>query len=213
MPPTTCLRTTQKSAAGKEYKKTYPGVVETFQEKLFWLWISQGGCCTEGRGTSKANWPFPNPSPSGNPTRAAPFSKKGRKNLEKSYLERPLSDKEARANPCHRQNKYRRPQRAQTRPTGPQPITKGSQSRTGHLQAHRRNKNKPEPPYTPTINFRYFFLILRRLLSKSLFTSSSFTLIFGTPATSAPISKLVSAKVYKKTGTNQNKGVLHNAYV
>ena len=113
MPPTTCPRTTQKSAAGKEYKKISPGVVEVFQEKLFWLWISQGGCCTEGGGTSKANWPPLNPSPSPNPSRAAPFSKKGRKNLEKNYLERPVSDKEARAKPCHKQNKYRRPHRAQ----------------------------------------------------------------------------------------------------
>ena len=79
MPPTTCPRTTQKSAAGNEYKKISPGVVEVFQEKVFWLWISQGGCCTEGGGTSKANWPPLNPSPSPNPSHAAPFSKKRQK--------------------------------------------------------------------------------------------------------------------------------------
>ena len=124
-----------------------------------------------------------------------------------------MSDKEARADPCHKQKKYRRPHRAQTRPTGPQPITKGSQSKTGHIQAHRQKKNKPEPPYTTTNNFTYFFLILRRLLSKSLFPSSSFTLIYGTSATSEPISTLVSAKVYKKTATSHSKGLLHNTYV
>ena len=176
MPPTTCPRTTQKSAAGKEYKKISPGVVEVFQEKVFWLWISQGGCCTEGGGTSKANWPPLNPSPSPNPSHAAPSSKKkGRKNLEKNYLERPVSDKEARAKPCHKQNKYRRPHRAQTRPTGPQPTTKGSQSKTGHIQAHRQNKNKPEPPYTTTNNFAYFLIILRRALSYPNFTFYSFS--------------------------------------
>ena len=76
MRPTTCPRTTRKSAGGKEYKKISPGVVEVFQEKVFWLWISQGACCTEGGGTSKANWPPLNPSPSPNPFHAAPFSKK-----------------------------------------------------------------------------------------------------------------------------------------
>ena len=65
----------------------------------------------------------------------------------------------------------------------------------------------------PQTTSHTFFLILRRLLSKSLFTSSSFTLIYGTSATSEPISTLVSAKVYKKTSTNQNKGLLHNSYV
>ena len=124
-----------------------------------------------------------------------------------------MSDKEARAKPCHKQKKYRRPHRAQTRPTGPQPTAKGSQSKTGHIQAHRQNKNKPEPTYTTTNNHPYFFLILQHLLSKSRFTSSSFTLIYRTSATSEPISTLVSAKVYKKTSTNQNKGLLHNAYV
>ena len=33
------------------------------------------------------------------------------------------------------------------------------------------------------------------------------------PLCSGYISTLVSAKVYKKTSTNQNKGLLHNAYV
>ena len=175
MPPTTCPRTTQKSAAGKEYKKISPGVAEAFQEKVFSLWISQGGCCTEGGGTTKANWPPLNPSPSPNPSRAAPFSKKSRKNLEKNYLERAVSDKEARAKPCHKQNKYRRPHRAQTGPTGPQPTTKDSQSKTGHIQAHRQDKSKPEPPYTTTNNFAYFFLILRRALSYPNFTFYSFS--------------------------------------
>ena len=40
-----------------------------------------------------------------------------------------MSDKEARAKPCHKQNKYSRPHRAQTRPTGQQPTTKGLQSK------------------------------------------------------------------------------------
>ena len=93
------------------------------------------------------------------------------------------------------------------------PQRRARKAKTGHIQAHRQNKNKPEPPYTTTNNFSYFFLILRHLLSKSLFTFRSFTLIYGTSATSAPISTLVYAKVYKKTPTNQNKGLLHNAYV
>ena len=93
------------------------------------------------------------------------------------------------------------------------PQRRARKTKTGHIQAHRQDKNKPEPPYTTTNNFPYFFLILRRLLSKSLFTSSSFTLIYGTSATSESISTLVSAKVYEKTSTNQNIGLLHNAYV
>ena len=130
MPPTTCPRTTQKSAAGNEYKKISPGVVEVFSRKgFFGSGSPKGAAALREGGTSKANWPPLNPSPSPDPSHAAPFSKKGRKNLEKNYLERPVSDKEARAKQCHKQNTYRRPHRAQTRPTGPQPTTKGSQSK------------------------------------------------------------------------------------
>ena len=90
---------------------------------------------------------------------------------------------------------------------------------TGHnegLAKHKRgiskptdNKKKPELPYTTTNNFPYFFLILRRLLSQLPFIFSSSTLIYGTFATSEPISTLVSAKVYKKTATNQNERLKH----
>ena len=79
MPPTTCPRTAQKSAAGKEYKNISPGVVEVFQEKVFWLWISQGGCCTEGGGYLKGELASPQPISIPQPISCSPFQQKRQK--------------------------------------------------------------------------------------------------------------------------------------
>ena len=79
MPPTTCPRTTQKTAAGKECKKISPGVVEVFQEKAFWLWISQGGCCTEGGGYLKGKLASPQPIFIPQPVSCSPFQQKKQK--------------------------------------------------------------------------------------------------------------------------------------
>ena len=48
MPPTTCSRTTQKSAAGKENKKISPGVIEVFKKRLFGSGSPKGAAAVKG---------------------------------------------------------------------------------------------------------------------------------------------------------------------
>ena len=75
MPPTTCPRTTQKSAAGKEYKNIPRGCRSFFKKRFFGSGSPKGAAALKG-GYLKGELVSPQPISIPQPISCSPFQQK-----------------------------------------------------------------------------------------------------------------------------------------